>query len=50
MHELLKRHEGLSDQGWDGRHDLYGAVGTTGEANVDILLERKDWKYVEQDE
>ena len=50
MHELLKRHEGLSDQGWDGRHDLYAAVGTTGEANVDILLERKDWKYVEQDE
>jgi hypothetical protein len=50
MHELLERHEGLSDQGWDGRHDLYAAVGTTGEANVDILLERKDWKYVEQDE
>lgn len=47
MHELLKRHEGLSDQGLEGRHDLYAAVGTNGEANVDVLLERKDWKYVQ---
>lgn len=50
MYELLKRHEGLSDQGWEGLHDLYAAVGTMGEANVDVLLEKNHWKYVEQDE
>jgi hypothetical protein len=50
MHELLKRHEGLSDQGLEGWHDLYAAVGTMGEANVDVLLEKKDWKYVQQAE
>jgi hypothetical protein len=50
MHELLKRHEGLSDQGFEGRHDLYAGVGTMGEANVDVLLEKKDWKYVQQAE
>lgn len=47
MHELLERHEGLSDQGLEGLHDLYAAVGTNGEASFDVLLEKKHWKYVE---
>jgi hypothetical protein len=50
MHELLKRHEGLSDKGLEGRHDLYAAVGTMGEANVDVSLEKEHWKYVQQAE
>jgi len=50
MHELLKRHEELSDRGLEGRYDLYAAVGTMGEANVNVLLEKKDWKYVQQAE
>jgi hypothetical protein len=45
MRELLERHEGLSDQGLEGRHDLYAAVGTKGEASVDVLLEKKHWRY-----
>jgi hypothetical protein len=38
---------GQSDSlyGFEGEHDLYAAVGTSREVNVDILFEEKDWKF-----
>lgn len=48
MHDLLERFEELSFECLEGRYDLYAAVGTIGEANVDILLEKKDWMYADQ--
>jgi len=41
----LRQSGGLPFEGLKGTHDLYGAVGTLGEVNVDILFERKDWRY-----
>jgi hypothetical protein len=29
----------------EGNHDLYAAVGTLKEVNVDILFEKRDWRY-----
>ncbi|KAE9379591.1 hypothetical protein N431DRAFT_434529 [Stipitochalara longipes BDJ] len=43
--DQLKESEGLSFEGLEGRHDLYAVVGTLGEANVDILLEERDWLF-----
>ena len=43
--DQLKESEGLSFEGLEGRHDLYAAVGTFGEANVDILFKEKNWSF-----
>jgi hypothetical protein len=35
----------LAFEGLEGNHDLYAAVGTLKEVNVDILFDKKDWRY-----
>lgn len=35
----------LSREGFGGSHDLYAAVGTCGEVNVDVLFEKRNWMY-----
>jgi hypothetical protein len=41
----LSQSGGLPFEGLEGAHDLYGAVGTWREVNVDILFEKRDWRY-----
>jgi len=43
--DQLRGPGGLSFEGLEGQHDLYAAVGTVGEANIDILLEQRDWLF-----
>lgn len=43
--DQLKESEGLLFEGLEGRHDLYAAVGTFGEANVDILFKKRNWLF-----
>jgi hypothetical protein len=35
----------LPFEGLEGNHDLYAAVGTLKEVNVDILFDKRDWRY-----
>lgn len=41
----LRQLGGLPFEGLEGTHDLYAAVGTSREVNVDILFEKRDWRY-----
>lgn len=41
----LRQLGGLPLEGLEGTHDLYAAVGTSREVNVDILFEKRDWRY-----
>jgi hypothetical protein len=41
----LREAAGLPFQGLEGHHDLYAAVGTFKEVNVDILFDKRDWRY-----
>ena len=43
--ELLRDSGNLSFEGLEGQHDLYAAVGTSGEANVDILFDEEYWLF-----
>jgi len=45
LRDGLRELEDLSLEGLEGAHDLYPAIGTSGEVNVDILFERKYWMY-----
>ena len=45
LRDQLGQSEALSFEGLGGAHDLYGAVGTSGDVNADILFEGKDWMY-----
>lgn len=41
----LRGEGGLPFDGLEGNHDLYAAVGTFKEVNVDVLFDKRDWRY-----
>ena len=45
LHEELDADNDLGVDGLDGRFDLYGAVGTFGGAEIDVLLNSRDWLW-----
>ena len=44
LSDQSRHSEGSPSEGLEGFHDLYAAVGTSGEVNADILFERRDWR------
>ena len=45
LRDQLRQLEELSLEGLEGTYDLYAAVGTLEEVNIDILFDGKHWEY-----